>query len=1341
MECPFCDDPLVEIILLNETDLKLINSLPYVIAYPLKKTILEKHAWTKINLLKDTFLNYLKYIGLITATEFFNSHLKHKKMVALFQQALTEPSFGSWNQYIRETLIFLSENNHNFFCTDILVYYEQVETGKKRKLFKGEIEYIDSNGDVQLKKQEATAIGMLINFRNRYLGHGLTLDDADAKRLWEEYYPIFKELLEQLTFAKTHPMYKHEHGETFKLQSAELSTIEKGTQTSARVWIENTKGQSLDILPFFVVPGELSLAKEGKEQILAYESYTGKTIKFFSPEGTEKHTSGKILEKLKLLLRDKQKEENYTPETFTKEIFLDRIADEQNLILNTLIEEKKYIPGVYINREEIEIKLREWIGARANVFFIAAEAGGGKTNLLIEMQRQYATKNLPVLFIRAARMEKLSLREQIAYLLNIQPEISLEDYQSISGTQEKPTFILIDGLNESSQAESIWEEIIDISKQSIPGSLKFVVSSRANTSEYLNNYKLTEKDENYLYGEKKEGYSGLAAYTFWLPALNMAEMKSAWEEFTKKDKNKFKPQFSFDDLATFDRSVYNIISNPLVLRIFLETYNGKSLPKKSNKNLNIWQDWLSTFSENEVSFLKLLAQAVWDNSENELLLDDLLNNANLAPYITNDLINSPYPRLKNLGWISRYSKDLNVYISFTVEGSLHYLMGSALTQQQVTLNFESLKRIMIEGTKIQIAAVENYLCQMALKKELELVNELIDAGKEFHKACISPLIVFAKLYGIKSLNNNLLARATDNDLIIFSSLLDLLDDMQMFEYKKELSIEILKIPRTHQIKLPLNLKISILDQLNYQEAAALLIEIEKEIELNNNDIEISNKHKENLAFYYSMNGYSDRAIAIYESLFEKTQLKDPKVLNKVGVAYDNCNLNEEALKYYNAALDAINISVISNSHVAAMIYFNLARFQENNELKLEYYNKALNIEKNIYGIIHEQPCRTLAAIGLTYIKLGDYERGFIKLKEALEITESLKSDLTEIYNYFGFFYKEIKDYDKSIEYYEKTFLILCEKLGDNSKSLISQLQTMGELFYLIGDDQKSLNYFTKAEQILKISGIKDCDSLFFLKNSLGVTNFYLSNYDASIYCFSNALNLFKENKSPYQEKEINTTYYYLGYSYYCKSEYETANSVLNKLSDIPIESISRATYFDNYELIGNSFFHSGKYKDAIDSYIKIIPHCDSMRDNIRITEYIGACYEYLEQYESAISNYLRIIDIDVKDLSELENIFWRIGYCQFKINSFENAIKNLEICYSQNQHAIYAFYLAKCFESIGNFDSSFEYYMQSAKTRNVDPELGPKHESTIEAVKNTLRLAKIIGKQAELPIWIKNIIK
>lgn len=59
MDCPFCHSPLIEVLSFNEADLQLINSLHYVIAYRLKLAIIEKHAWTKINLLKDTFLNYL----------------------------------------------------------------------------------------------------------------------------------------------------------------------------------------------------------------------------------------------------------------------------------------------------------------------------------------------------------------------------------------------------------------------------------------------------------------------------------------------------------------------------------------------------------------------------------------------------------------------------------------------------------------------------------------------------------------------------------------------------------------------------------------------------------------------------------------------------------------------------------------------------------------------------------------------------------------------------------------------------------------------------------------------------------------------------------------------------------------------------------------------------------------------------------------------------------------------------------------------------------------------------------------------------------------------------------
>ena len=969
MECPFCDSPLIEVLSFTESDLKLINNLPYVIAYPLKKAISEKHAWTKINLLKDTFLNYLKYLGLITASEFFNSDLKDKKMVALFQQALAEPSFGSWNQYIREMLSYLKENNHHFFCPDLMTYYELIETGKKRKLFKGEIEFIDSNGDVQLKKQEATAIGMLINFRNRYLGHGLTLDETAAKNLWDEYYPIFSLLLDQLNFPKIYPMFKHEHGETYRLQSAELSATEKGNQTSASVWMENPEGHCINILPFFIVPGEVSLGKDDKEQILTYESYTGKTIKFFSPEGTEKQTSGKILEKLNLLLRDKQKEQPYTPDSFTKEIFLNRIADENKLILDTLTAEKKYIPGVYIHREEMELKLREWIGAKASIFFIAAEAGSGKTNLLIEIQKQYAEQNLSVLLIRAARMEKQGIWEQLAYLLNIQTELGIESYQSLSGTQAAPTFILIDGLNEASNAEQLWSELLQLSKKTIPGSIKFVVSSRANTAADLDRFVCKYTDENVLYGDKKEGHTVLSAFAFWLKALNMAEMKGAWGNYIKTDKNKYKPQFPFDALAIFDRALYTQISNPLVLKIFLETYHSKPLPKKGSKHLNIWHDWLASFSEDEIKFMKLLAQAVWDKGENELQLDDLLHDAVLKPYLTTDLVNAPYSRLKNLGWISRYSKDFNICISFTVEGALLYLLGSALLEPAANTNLESIIKVLTNGTKIQQDAIAICLCKQALIGNLEWICQLIDSSVEYHDACGTALLLYLRSYGVDSLINTVFANPTENDWSALQILNETLSNLQEHILRKQFLEALIPIN-------PLNTK------------PALILGLKACFVMDKSEAQEFFTKCESAGTQFS----------------EDADLADN--LGGVSLKFAQYDL---ALEWYQKCLD-IYLKTLGAEHPDVATSYNnvgeIWKFKGEYDKALGFFQKCLDIQLKTLGDEHPDVAISYYNIGSICYSKGQYDKALGFYQKCLDI--QLKTfgdehpDVASSYNFFGF---------------------------------------------------------------------------------------------------------------------------------------------------------------------------------------------------------------------------------------------------------------------------------------------------------------------------------------------------
>ena len=1074
MECPFCDIPLVAFETISESDRMLIEALPYVIAYPLKKAVTESHHWTKINLLKDTFLNYLKYLGLVTASEFFNSPLKDKKMVALFHASLSEPSFGTWNQYIRETLAFLKENNHSFFCPELPKYYEDIESGKKRKLFKGEIEYIDSNGDIQLKKQETTAIGMLINFRNRYLGHGLTLDTHIAKQLWEEYYPIFRHLLEQLRFSKEYPMYKTEHGETFLLESEKLRLIEKQTPVHGNVWMENGTSQTLDIIPFFVVPGEVSIAKEDKEKLLTYESFTGKSIKFFSPEGTEKQTSGKILERLNILLNDKQKEQPYSPETFTKEVFLARVQEENKWIYDTLVAEKKVIPGVYVHRQEMEIKLIEWIGARANIFVLAAEAGSGKTNLLVEIQQQYANRGMPALLIRAGRMEKPTLTNQICYLLNIDSGKKLVEYKAIAGTQGSPTLILIDGLNEAYNADLLWQELFEISKCFEPGSVKFVVSSRANTATEINRFAITTDQKSYLYGDNQDNETLVSVYSHWLTGLSMKETKEAWEFYTKKDKGRFKPMFSFDEIARFDRSLYGQISNPLVLRLFLETYQGKSLPTKGKQTLNIWRDWMDLFAPQEQEFFKLLADSIWEKGENELLLDDVLNDASLSPFFKTDQLNAPYPRLRNLGWVSRYVKDQNACVGFTVEGALFYLLGNKIQHHKPSIDLSQIIQWLNSGTKLQKDGVGSFLQIRALEGDLDQVCELIDAGEELIDACITPVIMHLKIKGVQETLDILLKNPTENDWKILLKVDTNLNKLALEKLRKEMAQTSLA-RNEFASKASIQLGLENIPLLDREKGEEYLYKID----FNNIDLKNEDSINEILGTLNNKFGEYDKALEYYQQSLEIRIRNFGELHTDVATSYNNLgNIwrnkgdYEKAQEYYQQSLE-IRIKILGEQHPdVAKSYNNMGNIWKNKgdyEKALEFYQRSLEIKTKSLGEQHPDVAKSFNNMGIIWKNKGDYDKALEFYQQALEIRINSfgkqHPDVAKSYNNMGDIWKKWGDFDKALEYYQQALEIRINSFGKQHPDVSKSYKNIGNIWRKKVDYKKALDFYQQSLEI------------------------------------------------------------------------------------------------------------------------------------------------------------------------------------------------------------------------------------------------------------------------------------
>ena len=1152
MECPFCDVPLVEEVTFSEEDLSLINSLPYVIAYPLKRTLSENHPWTRLNLFKDTFLNYLKYLGLLSASEFFSSSIKDKGMVALFHQNLTETAFGKWNHYIREVLKFLKENNHDFFCPDLLTYYEQVETSNKSVKYKGEIEYIDANGDVQLKKQEATAIGMLINFRNRYLGHGLTIDAESADKLWAEYFPMFRTLLEEMTFAQSYPMLKIEDGESWLLHSAEITRIENAGAKDENIWMQNQDGKYLSILPFFIVPGELAVGNSEKARVFTYESYTGKTIKFFSPEGTEKQTSGKILEKLNLLLRDKQKETPFTPDQFTKEIFLNRIEEENKILLDTLISEKKIIPGVFQHREDMEIKLREWIGARANIFFIASEAGSGKTNLLVEIQKQYTERGYPTLMIRAGRIEKNSFKEQIAYLLNIDPSVGFDNYTSIAGSLAEPTFILIDGLNEAHEAESIWREMIDWSKSIDPGSIKFVITSRANSKVDLERFVLSEDENDLLYGETNESEKGLDAHVFWLTPMNMQEMKGAWERYLAKDKSRYKPLFCFDDIATFDRALYEQVNNPLVLRLFLEVYNGKGLPKKGGKHLHIWQDWFNTFSTEEQTFFKLLADEVWLRGENELLLDDLLKNDKLKSYIGSDLVNAPYTRLKNMGWVSRYMKDMNACLGFTVEGSLLYILGKNLQKQIPVIDLAYIKDIVGNGKKLQCSAIESFLCEQALSGELELLTELIDAEGEEVYLCIQPLLLFLKTFGAAETVKKVLQNPTENDWKAFNELDKKLNKLQLFVIRKEFLNELMKFN-------------------SFQTNGAMLLGL-KACEL------------------------FDRSVAEFylKKINEKKGLIEynPIILSTLGDVNKKFGNYDQALNFYQKCFD-IELKTLGAEHAnlatsygnLGLIWGEIGDFDQ----ALEFILKCLEIALKTFGSEHPSVATSYNNIGLAWENKGDYDQALVFYQKSLDIHLKTKGlvhpSVAAAYNNIASALESKGDFDQALEFILKCLEIALKTYGPEHHNVAIAYKGIGVISRKIGDNDKALDFFHKGLEIeLKALG-SEHPSVGISHNNIGSAWDNKGNYDQALAFYQKGLDIHLKIFGS-EHPSVATSYNNIGSAWDNKGNYDQALDFYQKALNIRLKTFDAkhpdfaTTYFE----IGTAYKNLFKLNLAIESY-------------------------------------------------------------------------------------------------------------------------------------------------------------
>lgn len=956
---------------LDEQEKQVIKAYPYLIAYPFREMLNQENHFLRIQLMKDVFLNVLKYLGLLTVEEYIVSDVRSRTINQLFREKLYQPQFGHWNHFIRETILFLEEENHDFLIPELPVAYKNVEIGKKPKRYHIEIKYTDDFGDIQKSKQQVTAIEGLINFRNRYIGHSITLSEKKSEQIFETYYPLLKDLLVSISFSVDYPMLKYNEGKTWRLHGCEINPLDevvKPDNDTYSMWIQ-LKDKQLPLVPFFILPRKYISGIMDSVEMFIYEQYTGKRIVYFSPENEKGETSGDVVRILNQMLELKEREVPLSAGEVDEKYLLKRLHEASVSTMEELLREKKVMKGIYQAREDNELSIRNFVKGKQSIYFLAAEAGSGKTNLLNEMYRRFtAEMQIPSLFIRALRMQKNDLESELRYIFNLEENVNISALPILNANSSSPAVIMVDGMNEHQEPEQLLQSSFDFMRKSEESNIKLIISWRINSPDDFP--RMDGSVAEMLYNGNDtvldDARNVLAAHAGWLLPLNRFELGRAWDFYYKHGSKQFKPSFSLEDLEMRSREFAQQLTNPLLLRIFMGLYSGKPLPGK-DKSLHIWEGWykqLESQIPGACEILEQLARQMMEEKLTVLDLDSLYDHPQLGNLIRDLSIDNPYRQLIIRGILSQYFKDGFPVLSFTIEAAWHYVLSRIIRKDGVFKTGSDIVEYIrkYEGLKGIREGAGEFLLEEVSGKRAGLLVDLVGISPDYKDIVARPLAMAFNVFPAGEMVQKLMAVSPVNTFEAFVQADFILE--RNLQNKLRYEVMDAMVDEFRRIQPDDRLMSRVLAR--YEDIAYMLGYYEQSLDLS---LEI---------------------LKLRESFLEPEDPLQAESLNKISISYRKLKQLEKSEEYGLKAMK-LREKILPDDHMdLALSYDNMAKVYE----KLGQYKKSYGIAKKLIAIYekrlhpyHPLLSRVLNDTAITLRQDGQKEASMAMSQRAIEIAE------------------------------------------------------------------------------------------------------------------------------------------------------------------------------------------------------------------------------------------------------------------------------------------------------------------------------------------------------------------
>ncbi|CAF0838508.1 unnamed protein product [Didymodactylos carnosus] len=274
-------------------------------------------------------------------------------------------------------------------------------------------------------------------------------------------------------------------------------------------------------------------------------------------------------------------------------------------------------------------------------------------------------------------------------------------------------------------------------------------------------------------------------------------------------------------------------------------------------------------------------------------------------------------------------------------------------------------------------------------------------------------------------------------------------------------------------------------------------------------------------------GDNDRALNYYElinkDLPDNHEAKG-QLFNVIGIAYNNKNMFDLALKNYELALHFYNqngyryVKIFQIYSNIGSVYEDMGKYKE----ALQNYREAEHHDHHIL-VPSRKSLKLKANIANVYTVLGQYKEAISLHENLIKLLEQQQSPTLHpiriiVYNNFGYAYSQIGESSQALEYYEKAIKIL-EQIHHPDHILLARAYNNLGHAYL---DQKlfsaALQNFQKALKIQKLDELE----LAKIYNNIGEYHNIKEEYSDALKYHEKVLEIRKRLLSP-----LNKNYPYI----------------------------------------------------------------------------------------------------------------------------------------------------------------------------------------------------------------------